>query len=349
MGYDIGFHSVDLEDITSAFDYVFGNSDSLDYAKRAIIAGRSRFIANAWGLGVLQIKSELFGQCLDQIDAEVKNNTPGILGKLLGKKAPKPDYKNIDLTQTIGSFDSDVHVWGRPFLIADEQKIDVLIKHYMCASSEEVERIAHGQIKVFNPSLLSQVKRDGGKIPDDREVLRNAKWKLDIMRKAVSKFPSSFSDSDGNEHDSKSLLENELNFVVLESVSIVNPTWMDRGTIWPSLLFSNIDINPSYFRSFSELYSDGQFLPKISFRKDKTIRDNFSVGTVVLPSDVQRFREDLAFHRHSIVQFAQKDGWDFHCEQVLQKIDECTNFAIKHNHAFVESSDIFSGPLGVIT
>ena len=348
MGYDIGYHAVSLEHIQSTFEYILGIRDDLPYLEKAMIAARSRFVANAWGLGVSQYKQKLLHQAMEAAKKEVE--APSFLGRLMGKKTPEPEFPKINYEDHIGNFDSHLHLWGRPFLITQTNEINKLIDQYLIANGNQSKSLAQQQIDFLKPSLHQKIEPDKQPQPDLEGFKHNASWKMDILRKCVEAYPAEVQDQDGQSHNSADLLNFNLTFYVLENVSLAYPTWMDRGQVWPSHLLESAGIRSDYFKSFAQLYPLESHLPKgVTIRNEKTITENYMVGAVVLPEDIERFKMDIRDGRKTIIKQATDAGWDFQCNQVLQKIEECIDYAQKHTLCFIESTDIYSGPMGVMS
>jgi len=350
MGFDIGYHAVSREDIVATFDYIFGKKASLPYLEKAVITARSRHIANAWGLGIHQYKQDILYKAMDLAKEEAQSKKPNFLGRLMGKKAPEPEFPKIDYNTYIGEFDTDLHLWGRPFLITQSDRINKLIEQYLVANEHQSKELAQRQIDLLKPSLHLKIEPDKQPLPDLDEFRNIASWKMDILKKCVEVYPEKVEGRDGERYNSADVLNSSMNFYVLENVSLAHPTWMDRGYVWPSYLLENIGIHPDYFNSFSELYPLKSHLPsEVSIRNEKTITENYMVGAVVMPKDIGRFKSDLRNAQNTILKQATKEGWDFHCRQALQKIEECLDYAQNHKLCFVESSDIYSGPMGIMT
>jgi len=348
MGYDIGYHAVDLDDIHDAFDFIFGKTDRISYLERAVTASRSRYIANSWGLGINRYSSQITAEAFKKAESVVKANTPGLVGRLFGKKAPEFRYPQIEKSKYLGSFDSNIHLWGRPFLIAQNDQLNQIIDNYLRANEEEAATIARGQIPLFKSNLLDKIAPDSEKIPDLETLRKNVEWKMEILRECIRSYPNEVIDKDGQTHSSTDLINSNLNFYVLENVSLASATWMDRGLVWPSHLLNEIGVEPSYFRSFSESYPLEDALPKkAKIRNETKIEENWMVGAMVLAEDLDTFQSDI--NNPEIIEKAKAENWDAHCKEALSKINECISYARHKNLCFIESSDIYSGPMGVIT
>ena len=200
MGYDIGFHAIDVKDIDSACAFIMGKVQSLPYLESALISAKSRFTANALGLGVSELDSKAFSAQMSIIDADAEKNTPNFFVKLLGKKAIKPDYSNIDTSTSVGNFDSDLHLWGRPFLIVNNGNIENIINQYLSATITESEKIAKSQIEALLQGLSKKVTPDKAELPSDAIFIHNIRWKIDLMRKAFQAYGSrnTVQDDEGN-------------------------------------------------------------------------------------------------------------------------------------------------------
>lgn len=348
MGYDIGYHAVSEQDIRGAFDFIFDKTKEIPYLDRAITASRSRFVANSWGLGITHYSSRIMDEIYTKAEEIAKSQAPGFIGRLMGKKAPKPNYPTIDMSEHIGDFDSHVHLWGRPFLIIQDNQLVEIIDRYLQANWEESAELARQQISLLNSKILGNVIPDNKPIPDLETLKQQATWKMEILKECVQAFPNAVKDREGQEHSSVDLLNSNLNFYVLENVSLASATWMDRGLVWPSHLLAEIGIHPTYFKPFSEFYPLREALPeKAEIRQEKAISENWMVGAMIQRENLDQFKLDI--NKPEIIDKAKSEGWEPHCKAAIKKINECIDYAKHKNLCFVESSDVYSGPMGVIT
>jgi hypothetical protein len=91
------------------------------------------------------------------------------------------------------AFDSDLHVWGRPFFItsSSSEEVSDAIDRYLAADEEQVDDIAAEMLRQLDPGLLGRVSPDSdGELPDDVAILHDLFWKLDLFRKAYAALKS---------------------------------------------------------------------------------------------------------------------------------------------------------------
>src|SRR4051812_109279 len=114
MGYDVSYHPVDVDLIRSrVVTYIRGQRDINDLVADAVRLAKVRFRANAWGLGLWHLHKET-------------------------REAASPAVRVPD------SFDSDLHIWGRPFFItgATPEEVSEGIDRYTAATAETVDDVA---------------------------------------------------------------------------------------------------------------------------------------------------------------------------------------------------------------
>src|SRR3954468_6169837 len=92
-----------------------------------------------------------------------------------------------------GAFDSDLHVWGRPFFItsASPEEVSDAIDRYLAADEAQVDGIAADMLRHLDPGLPGRVSPDPeGELPDDAALVHDLFWKLELFRSAYAALKS---------------------------------------------------------------------------------------------------------------------------------------------------------------
>ena len=338
MGYDVSYHPIDQTFLTdTVLQIVLDRMDPTDtYAEAARVA-KNRYIANQWGLALVGKHNDLFMQNLDE--------PKGILSRLFSFLAPEP------FTPT-PLFESDLHVWGRPFLIHvdDSSTVSSFIDRYIQATPEQVTEIAKDAIQACYPKDADAITVSiEDEMPSDNDFIEDVSWKLELFKTAVKnlKTGKKVQIPQGELCDPKELLENHYQLYTLEFASIFRPGWMARGYVWPTILLeeAKLDfplIEPSDV-PFRQLEAE---LPSINLRHDKSIRENYMTGGYVSPANVPAFKQFLSDNYRRLIEPAEADDWGEYCELCLKKIMEALCDAEKRELGFIEATEVYSGPLG---
>lgn len=371
MGYDIGFHAIKKSDIDYLCKHIAGKEEPTDFFHRAVTASQSRSVANAWGLALKNYESHLYQSERNKIKGDAERSQPGFFGKLFGRKALKPDYSKIDNKKHIGNFDSQIHVWGRPFFIYDDKDINSIINQYLLADTETAELLAQKQLNAMREGLHTDITPNYEDISNCDDISNEILWKIDLFKDAYRKLGTNelvCINKEQNTNDSKSDLQfegvtqapNEIEpeelfrsdffFCLIESASRPQPTWMDRGYVWPSRLLSEIGVNLPYAKTAESLIDYSLLnISHLQFNLDTTINENYSIGAIISPADMEKFQADLYNNTEKIMAKANEEGWLEQCVFTLAKLFDCIDYCRNHSCYFVESSDIYSAPMGIIS
>jgi hypothetical protein len=290
---------------------------------RAVLLAKVRFHANAYGLGVVKIEHAEFM-----------------------KKQKKKRSSTLP-----ASFDSDLHVWGRPFFITDDhpEEVSCSIDRYLAASSSaEVKKIVDDMLDRLDPQLVGKIEpAPEGHLPDDADLANGLRWKLDTLRAALRAFKAGekkFQGQDGESHDPKQLLQTALPHALLEFAAIFQPGWMGRGYVWPTHLIDEAELDPEGLFESARFWIEPLLpvLKGIKIQPEATIAGNFTVGGCVRPDRVPALRQWLEANA-SVILKKCKD-----CEVDWRKLMEAVLDAERRNLGFAEATEIYSGPMGIM-
>jgi hypothetical protein len=318
VGWDISYHPIDLTFMHQrVLAFVRGERAIDDLVADAVRLAKVRFRANAWGLGVLDVSRE--------------REVPG--------------------------FESDVHVWGRPFFITDKdpEAVSKAIDQYLALKPEGVDAIARGMIEKLDPALAGVVAPSKeGALPSDEDLALGIRGNLDLFRDAyavLKKGGRTIETSDGRQFDARALFASDFPLTAVTFAVQFRPGWMARGYGWPTQLFAEIGVDTGeLFVMPTDLFAPllGE-IPEIEEQLATTIQQNYSLGGYVSPKSVSRLLELLDRHSRAIDEWARSEGWGDDGAQIyLRGIREAALDAQRRGFAFVEATEIYSGPLGIM-
>lgn len=133
MGLDYSSHPVDPDLFRSRLiPYAMGEGDISDLLDRAVDLAEVLHRASVWALATTRLSSAM-REAQEAVAPIVTHHykTPGkqsLLGTLLGRASPMVEetYQTPAYSPGIPGFDSDLHVWGRPFFITSQTPAEAL-------------------------------------------------------------------------------------------------------------------------------------------------------------------------------------------------------------------------------
>jgi hypothetical protein len=322
MGFDCSYHPVDLDFFGERLvPYLLGEASIEPLLKEAVALEKLRFRAKAWALATLTKSQE----------------------NRKGTKAP-------------GTLDSNLHVWGRPFFIEadDPAEVSGYIDRYLAARTPaQIDAIAKEVKHKLLPAL--DVEPDmGAGIPAkkalDSAVLNN----LNVLADVVSAYKSGKKTvvlPSGNEDTPEHVLMGSYPTLALTFASRFRPGWMDRGMVWPTLLMANAKLDcRKFFEPPAPLFGTFfEIFPKLRKAKlRRTIEENYMVGGYVPKDRIAELRAHLTEESEALLAKPKKEKWEEDAKLSLQKIDEALADAELRGLAFVEATEVYSAPLGML-
>lgn len=345
MGYDVSAHPVDVQLIQERIlPYIRGKGDISDLVETAVRLAQVRFRANAWGLGVLN---------LSYAEADAKRKRPKKSTSVAAKK-PKPRPQRL----VPDTFDSDLHVWGRPFFITTPtERVSDEIDRYLAATPKQVDAIATDMLRELNPALVGKVKPDTeGSLPRPKRLAAAVIEPLALLRSAYPHLktrkpvplPAGYDDDTA---DPVELLLHSLPLEVITFASHLQPGWMARGYVWFTAFIQRARLRPgTLVESAATLFE-----PLLGGLKgfgsafDPTITSNYTLGGYVRPENVPAFREWMEAKTDKMVAACVKEGWDEDgTRQDLGKVMESLRDAERRGMGFLEAAEVYSGPFGIM-
>ncbi|RKN04149.1 hypothetical protein [Streptomyces radicis] len=261
------------------------------------------------------------------------------------------------LEAKVDALESDVHVWGRPFLVAgdDPEQVADAVQRYLATPADGVDALAREMLARVDPALPGRVTPDegGGALPGDAELGRSLSWRIRVVRALAiglragrETAPDPDSPSQRHEVD---MLGREVAFTLLDFASELTPGWMSRGLTWPTHLLAQADLPRGAFIRPAALHRPlREEFPDLEWLEEETIIHNDMVGGYVPPEAVPATRAHLTAHRDALIAPAANDGWEEYCALNLTKIDEALTLAARLGFGFCEATEIYSGFSGTL-
>jgi hypothetical protein len=329
MGFDIAYHALSKQDLEETIiPYLCGKVKSIDdFAEKIARVRRNRFITS-------QFASELY-----KIYEEKQTSFSPIIRSL-----------NSTL-----SFDPELHIWGRPFLVLEnksDKMINVIQEYCGAISDKQVIDIVRDQVNLIGSKFFKDLNQEvviGNGLPSHDILKQTYIEELEQTRAIFQCYinQTSYKSGNGEEYNPQSLISNP--YYLLDSISMSYPAWMDRGLVCPSSLFKKINVAlPDYARNSQILYEsldDTYKLEEIGI-----MEENYTLGIAIQPEDIQKFIHFYESYEKELKTILRQEEFSKkEIQRILQKTKECLYYCKITNNIFVESTDIFSGIYGNLT
>lgn len=247
---------------------------------------------------------------------------------------------------------SELHVWGRPFLIAgdDPGQVAADVLRWRDTPREGADELAREMIARIDPALAGLVRPEDEEEQGEEEMRRELSWRLCLLRAAGAALragQASVRAPDGEEHPPDELLCREVPLIVVAFAAALTPGWMSRGYTWPTGLCDDAGIATPAFHEPTALFSSlRDAFPGLEWFSHPTIVENYMVGGMVDADDVPAARAFLIRERATLLASAEREDWAEACAVELDKIDEALALAERLGFGFCEATEIYSGPMG---
>jgi hypothetical protein len=240
------------------------------------------------------------------------------------------------------SFQSHLHVWGRPFFVTGEgtERIASGIDVYLSAQPSEVDEIARSMLDGLEPGFAARVRPDeGGSLPDDAGLARSIRGRVDVMRDCVAAIRAGRPTVMLGDRalDAAGVLGRELMDVVVEFAAAVRPGWMSRGHTWPTALLQGHEARKLFIANVAPVMPIYKTFGQLRWASADSIYENYMVGGCLSPKDIPAVRSAL-----SAVPI--QPG----LELERRKLDEALADAAHRNLPFAEATEIYSGMNGIM-
>jgi hypothetical protein len=342
VGYDVSAHPVDVELIQKRIlPYIRGEGNLSDLVETAVRLAQVRFRANAWGLGLLN---------LSHAEADPKRAKPK-KAKAGAKKKPAARPKQL----VPDTFDSDLHVWGRPFFITTPpEHVSDANDRYLAATPRQVDAIAQDMLRQLNPDLVGKVEPDtDGKLPGPKKLAEGVLRPLDFYRAAYPKLKSGepLELPDGEQVEARELFLHSLPLDVVTFAANFQPGWMGRGYVWFTAFIDRANLDAGKLVTSAAPLFEPLLKEVKGFAKafEPTITSNYTLGGYVRPETVPVFREWMEDNAGKMIAACVAEDWDeAGARQAFQKVMEALRDAESRGMGFLEAAEVYSGPMGIM-
>ncbi len=243
-----------------------------------------------------------------------------------------------------------LRVWGRPFLIAAEEPAGVSreIDRYLAARTiDQVDAIARDNFTQLGLEVPPGVDFA---VPDDDTLTATAMGDLAALPgiiRALRKGETCTLPS-GKKADPADVLRNSFPLVVMQFASRFRPGWMDRGHVWPTHLLSQAKLPTAEFFEPAWALFGGVLAKRVGGSLRATIDQNYTVGGFVRANRVPALRKLFQTEQKAILAGPRSEGWEDEARVSLRKLDEALADAEHRKFAFLEASEVYSGPSGIM-
>ena len=345
MGFDVSYHPVDIPFIHDRLLACVTDRGDI-HGLGEMIAGlaRLRYRANAWGLGALKV--------CKPTRAKPVRRKPGLFSRLFGKAQMREPENPPEAPP---QFESDLYVWGRPFFITCQtpEEVSSAIDRYMQADLDTVDDIARDMLRAFGGALVDKIKPDmAGEPPVAEAVREDVRRQFEQLQHAWGACGTGKSvvSPDGEQMRPERFLAQFLPLTILTLAAHFRPGWMARGYVWPTMMLTKAELDPSeFFEPPTQLFRRlVERVPEIGRFLEATITSNYTIGGFVPAEKVRSLAQHLESHRDRILAPAAQEGWADHAALSLKKILEALYDASCRGAGFAEASEVYSAPMGIM-
>jgi hypothetical protein len=351
MGYDISYHPVDLDFVHGTLLPALLTGEGLaELEAEAARHAKNRYIANAWGLGVNAACRDAWVAAQERSSPKpAAVGKPGLFARMLGRGAKGSGAPAApSAAEWILRYESDLHVWGRPYFITAKESahVSAAIDAWLNAVPENADALARGMVERLAPELLPLVHPDyAAGIPSDEAFLEAVSEPVATCREVLRALEAGerFMSAEGTDIDPADLVGSDFIFTLARIASWFRPGWMDRGKYWPTRALPAVLPEPGdYWQPATQLIAPLLARhPRIQCPLFATIESNYQVGGFVAAKDVPRLRRDVEAARAVLI------AGD-HPETSWTKLHEAVLDAESRGIAFLEATEIYSGPEGIL-
>ena len=352
MGFDTSYHPLDLRFIHGTLVPALLSGEGLvEIEASAARRAKVRYLAKAWALGALHARygareRATKAAATAAMAASREPARPGLLGRLFGKATPEPRVDVVAPPAWLDRLDSDLHVWGRPYFITAGQPAEVsaAVDTWLAAAPEDAESLGRAMALRLAPELGPVTEPDfGAGLPSDEAFRTAVAEPMSACREVLRALEAGemFAHPDGGELDPAELIGPDFVFLLARIASWFRPGWMDRGA-WPSQIFPEIAGASHGWEPATILLAPIlERHPRVQPSLEATITSNYRVGGMLRPEDVPHLRAALEGERERLISCGlEASSW--------QKLREALLDAESRGLPFMEATEVYSGPEGVL-
>jgi len=242
----------------------------------------------------------------------------------------------------------DLHLLGRPYLIADAspEKVGEVVDAFCRADSAAVvDQLVDDQLERMNPKLGGRIQPES-----DSEVPPDMGYRAELMEtlKEIHDLSSAarkgevWTTHDGSREPASTLLPARLPWQAMWLHSRIHPFWMGQDVDGLETICKATGIaSPDDLVPAVSLFGDAcDDFPKLRDELHHEITADRSIGGYVPPEGTGRLVEFLKQNGARIIQAATRQGEGTRCTVLLRKIRECATYASRQGLGYLEASGI---------
>lgn len=257
----------------------------------------------------------------------------------------RPPRASLLLARTI---DPELHLYGRPFLIAEqsaERVAEVIDEYREIEGPESARALIAAQLHKLDPELPRHVDDDSEAEPLHAsryrtELLKQLRQVYDLAQAARS--GDSFGRVGGDRRPAREVLRDELPWMTLVLHARANPYWIAREIDGLAGIcgIAGVEVPPELappWRLFGDAMLD---FTELESSLDGSLERPSAMGCWVGPEDVGEVSAFLAAQGSQIIKVAGEFGEGARVAGVLRKIRECLRYAELHGLGYLEGSGL---------
>lgn len=385
MGFDYSCHPIDENLIKERIlPFVMGDGNIDDLVAEAIRVRNIAHECKRWARAVSDLESRMRKAQMKELPRELESvavpvRKKNFFDKILRRTPPTRMEERTRYPKTTGipGYDCDLHLYGRPFFIDEEDSNQVAASYqkYLLSDLTLVPNLALEALESINAKmnqLPSDVSEGARKIMQrfyplrDHLVLPAADLRTDLqIADSIMRPMNIIRDVwlnrnqknhsivlDGEQILSAKCIPTIPYYCVMLAASLI-PGWMGRGYNTPSSLLSEVGVDTD--RIFVPPTRLFESVIAVDSRAGDSIDthcfEHNSLGGYVEPKAVGALVALLEKHKDEILHLYAKDGVATESQKNEMLLDwrkamEPAHYALKHGFGFMEASDIYSGFLG---
>lgn len=338
----VSFHPVDL----SFFDEtVAALAGGRKINPEAFLADATRLRRNGW-------VARRFVRALEDLRdaAEAPKADPtSSLWRRLRSNLERVDFRPAAAARLAAEhLDPDIHVDGRPFLVAEgsAERVAEAVEAFAGAdSADEVERLARDQLARLDPELRDAVEpAEIADLSSDlsyrSDLLSLLKTVHDLARAARD--DRTWAEPNGSAQPAREILPRELPWRAAAAHARVVPFWIARDVDGLETICRAAGVPPPdclgpAWRLFAEAIDEH---PALKEALGLEVRGPREVGAFVAPAEIPQLVDFLAAHGAKIIGAAARAGEGPMATALLRKIKECAVYAQHRGFGYLEASGI---------
>jgi hypothetical protein len=247
----------------------------------------------------------------------------------------------------------DLHLLGRPFLIADgapRAVAEVVDRYREAETAGVVEQLVEDQLGQMSPALAGKIQPDA-----ESEMMSAGAYRamlMDVLREVhtlaqAARNGEMVNTGDAGREPAASYFPFYLPWRAAWLHSRILPFWMAENVDGLETICRSAGVTaPDYLVPAWVLFGDAcDEFPKLRDELHHELASSRGIGGYVSPEDVSKLVVFLKTFGGQIVQAATREGEGARCSVLLRKIRECATYAEKNGLGYLEAQGI--EPLGL--